>query len=607
MISPIKSTSNPPPTPVSRFSNHDMGRQRSGSSSSSDIMEDSPTPAFGVAMATARLNLMDDDSPVKAIPGQSRSPLKTGGKDAFSGLDDRGVFLSTQKPSRTSPSPLKFSTTNVYAGRNAPEDEDDEMQLPLTPLMANCPIPPPPQPLFPPLRTSQSQDCNAERKMSASSIFGAKVLDSSRKDDAKPFRLSNSQPIRPRSNTDAQRTLLNSKKAISLDAIATSNSDDVDEAFGSHPAPTFLGKKSRPPSLSNLNGKASSGRAHKRHNSGEQHSLSSLSSISRSTGQKSGLTLSSTPSTIAHDFSSNSSISSLASTSTPSTTFSPAEPPIYESVKPLAEAFENPNATVSVKFKPRDSGIGVDDDDLPSAKPIPPPSVMRPSAGMARPRRPALLKRTSSMGDERQTCETPSVAGPSNASGWPATNAFDFLGDAKLALALNKGERKQSMPDTPVKKHAFGHTRGGSRGGSLGGQPPLSSFRPHVGHSASQPTLAAPQEEPSAGEASNAAAQYLIPPPSVRKPTNAVPSVVLTSTSSPGSPDAIRLDHASPTVRIAPAAGDMDAEATPSAGPSSAAGFLRVQTGFMPSSDGSEEAEEGTPTKGGDWTSLTCE
>ncbi|MGG6498410.1 UNVERIFIED_CONTAM: hypothetical protein NY603_36340, partial [Bacteroidetes bacterium 56_B9] len=50
--------------------------------------------------------------------------------------------------------------------------------------------------------------------------------------------------------------------------------------------------------------------------------------------------------------------------------------PVFEDVRPLQEAFDQPTTTLTRKFKPRDSGVA-----MPEARPLePPPSVLRPTA-----------------------------------------------------------------------------------------------------------------------------------------------------------------------------------------------------------------------------------
>ena len=465
------------------------------------------------------------------------------------------------------------------------EDGDGSPRLSHTPLIgSNLP----PQPLFPSLRTSQSQDCEAS---TSKSLFGRKS------DDSRIPRLSTSHPLRARANTDAERPTLGSKKAISLDAITISARND-DEPFG-HPI-SNLGKKSRPISSSSHALEADTlRRAHKRINSGDYLSLAGNGSISRSTGHKSGLALSLnlTPSpavTGLPDLASNSSLSSLstAGLTPPASAFSPAEPPIFEDVKPLAEAFEQPAATVSRKFKPRDSGVAMGDEDKSAKSLVPPPSVMKPSA---RPRRPAMLKRTSSMGAERLDVETPSL-NPSAQSGWPGAQGqsqpFNFLGEGAVNMTFTAGAGKPSMPNTPVKKHAYGHSHGGG------------PFGHRVGHSMSHPSLNSESSDvlPSLQETTRTNIPTLMmPPPSTKKPPPSVkvPHLTLTTTSSPDSPSPMDTDQPSPTVRV----GAMPTALV--AAPASRVSMLRRTSSGAGSSESEEEA---TPTKNtGDRVALAGE
>ncbi|WWC91977.1 uncharacterized protein L201_006930 [Kwoniella dendrophila CBS 6074] len=603
--------------------------------SSSSPLEESPTPACGMASATARLKLVDDDSPIRKVPGQSRSLARASKHKE----DPRSVFLSAEKERKASgeqSSPLKFTTNHLMSNHNDNNDdeEDESPFLPPTPLMNNgLPIPPP-QPLFPPIRTSQSQDGSSSGTLFSSNNNNTKA------ESSRIPRLSTSHPLRARAGTDAERPILGSmtKKAISLDQIPTSSSDK-DELFGSNshihvrktrPASTFgsSGMSGLPSSSS------SNGRAHKRINSGEglPHAANSAS-LSRSFGAKS-LALSLTPNLgPLPDFSySNSSLSSLstANLTPPASAFSPAEPPIFEDVKPLQEAFEQPHNTVSRRFKPRDSGVSMGDADEDRPKPkllIPPPSVMKPTAS-GRPRRPAMLKRTSSMGDERQSSsmdiETPGI-GPMMNSGWPGKqNAFDFLGESGVGLSLGQsgnGEAKPSMPDTPVKKNAFAHSSTAPRG---------------IGHSSSQPTLGSTpfesESENSSSSDNNAGVPPLVestkiniqpkptrstfmpPPPSTKKmpppstmkkrPGSGVPQLTLTTSSSPDyQGSAMETDDAasSPTVRIGGSSAQAQGLKPLTLGAGTGTGKVnrigllrRLSNGLT-----SESEEEGTPTKDG--------
>lgn len=546
----------PPRQPQFSATRIPSGLTQSDSGRSSSPPEDSPTPACGMASATARLKLADDDSPIRRVPGQSRSlrgAIEDGG---------RSVFLSTAKMRGFPTSPLKHNTVDDY-------DDDGSPRL----SNASLSMAPPPQPLFPPLRSSQSQDCDATTSTS------------------RIPRLSTSHPIRARASTDADRPKLAQKKAISLDAIPTTHDD---EPFG-HPI-TALGKKSRATSSAFVH-PDSGRRAHKRINSGDHLSLAGSSSISRSFGQKSGLALSLTPSPglgVLPDLASNSSLSSLstANMTPPASAFSPAEPPIFEDVRPLAEAFETTNSTVSRKFKPRDSGVSMGEEDKPQRKLIPPPSVYRPALG--RPRRPPMLKRTSSMGDERPALETPSIT-PNMQSGWPGAaptgpvQPFDFLGESGAGLAFNKSEQRPSMPDTPVKKHSYGHSHGGG------------PFGHRVSQSMSQPSLSS-DALPPLGESTKPNVP-IHPPPTARKPAPSaikVPHLMLTTTSSPDSPSAMDQDQPSPTVRMGP----VSSATTLVAAPPSRVGMLRRTSS---GANSSESEEESTPTKGGgDRIVLAC-
>jgi mitosis inhibitor protein kinase SWE1 len=266
----------------------------------------------------------------------------------------------------------------------------------------------------------------------------------------------------------------------------------------------------------------------------------------------------------------------------PASTFSPAEPPIFEDVKPLQEAFEQPSTALR-KFKPRDSGVSVGNGEDDRLK-IPPMSVLRPSAA-SRPRRPPMLKRTSSMGDERERdrpLETPIE--PAQHSGWPGVAAFNFLGAAGLPVMLReKEEEKPEMPGTPVKRN---HFNGGGRRG--------------MGHSSSQPSLGSGSRsggavedvmmgEPAPVLVGEGKGKGKVPPPTMRKKSGTmgtmmgmVPHLTLNG-AGPGSssPEA---ECSSPTVRVAQREGVMmTAEKT--------------RVGLLRTNSGSES--DGTPTKGG--------
>ncbi|WVR09648.1 hypothetical protein IAU60_006721 [Kwoniella sp. DSM 27419] len=588
--------------------------------SSSSPLEESPTPACGMASAAARLKLVDDESPIRRVPGQSRSLARAHkGREA-----PRSSYLSADRELRAGDqsSPLKFAST-----RYADEDEDDDSpQLPPTPLMNNGLPVPPPQPLFPPIRPSRSTD-------SASSASPFSLQSKGEPSSSRIPRLSTSHPLRARAGTDAERPTLglSTKKAISLDQISAGGDNEL---FGSsshihvrktRPASTF-----GPSGISGLPSSASTnGRAHKRINSGDHHGLAAMAngasggSMSRSFGAKS-LALSLTPNLgQLPDFSySNSSLSSLstANLTPPASAFSPAEPPIFEDVKPLQEAFDQPLGTVGRKFKPRDSGVSMGDDNDDKARPgvpISPPSVMKSkNQPVNRLRRPAMLKRTSSLGDHRSSdldAETPGI-GPMPGSGWPNRATFDFLGegDASLSFAASGAGGKPSMPGTPVKKGASAFV------------PP----RQGIGHSSSQPTLVSgpfdeditPSED--AVKANAPAARSMFPPPSTKKlgpppptmkkrPGSGVPALTLTSTSSPewvGSGMDTDDIASSPTVRVGGAQAQAQAEGLKPLVVGAGTGKItRIGLLRRSSNGASESEEEGTPTKdGGDRSALAA-
>jgi mitosis inhibitor protein kinase SWE1 len=528
----------------------------------SSPIEDSPTPACGVASATARLRLVDDESPIRRVPGQSRS-LKPG-------PDGAGLFGTGEKRRQPS-SPLKH--VSPCSGM----DMDDSSNTPPTPTaLVGASIP---QPLFSAARQTQKADGN---------LFAGRLQES------RLPRLSNPPPARARSGTTIEaehRPTLGGKKAISLDRIAV---PDDDEPFGSpfgNPTPA-TGRKLR---LSHGSiGSTSTYRAHKRINSGDQNCLMAGASISRSQGLKSGLALNLSPNSLKlPDFgSSNSSLSSLSTNNLtpPISAFSPAEPPIFEDLKPLhEEVYVAEQVTVGHKFKPRDSGVSMGDDDDSKPTLQPPMSLAKLAP---RPRRPAMLKRTSSAGTERprdNPLETP-LDGPGASSGWPTGGNFQFVGENGEEMSMRLGglvDDKPVMPGTPVKKQAY------------------TSQHPRIGHSNSQPTLVVdwPESGPSKLDIKRdrkSAPSAFMPPPSTKKPSaKCIPQLTLTATSPDSPSDGMETDLSSPTVRLSSHGGSTlgpIAEAPPSR-----VGMLRRLSSGVGSSDGSISEDEGTPTKhGGD-------
>lgn len=535
----------------------------------SSPIEDSPTPACGVASATARLRLVDDESPIRRVPGQSRS-LKPG--------PDGAGLLGTGEKRRQPSSPLKPIVPSSGM------DMDTPSNTPPTPSTLGPNIA---QPLF----SAPRQSLKADIGGSSQNLFAAKL-------ESRIPRLAASQPVRARSGTTVEaenRPTLGGKKAISLDRISV---PDEDEPFGplfGNPTPA-TGRKLR---LSHgAIGSTSTYRAHKRINSGDQHNLMAASSISRSQGLKSGLALNLSPNSLRlPEFSSsNSSISSLSTNNLtpPVSAFSPAEPPIFENLQPLNDELYIPEQkTVEHKFKPRDSGVSMGDDEDKKSALQPPASITLGT----RQKRPAMLKRTSSAGNERPNdnpLETP-LYGPGAASGWPTGGNFQFVGENGEAMNMRLGgpimDDKPMMPGTPVKKQAY------------------SSQHPRIGHSNSQPSLAVdwPESGPSKLDIKRdrkSAPSAFMPPPSTKKPSaKNIPHLTLTTTSPDSPSNCMDTDLSSPTVRLstqgASTLGPI-AEAPPSR-----VGLLRRLSSGVGSSDGSISEDEGTPTKhGGDKTAL---
>lgn len=584
MISPIRPTANGSPLGNKNLNLGPLSMMREesgGMSGDSSPIEESPTPACGVASATARLRLADEESPIRKVPGQSRS-LRPG-PDGSDGVFGFGIRK------RVPSSPLKFPTD-----RSDRMDEDEEHDdTPPTPSMIYSPAIP--QPLFSAPRHTKS---NEHGLRSQSGVFGGAITTESRIP-----RLSTSHPLRARSGTtiETDRPALSGKKATSMDQISLSN--DTDEPFG-HPfnvaPPATGGKKLR--SAHGSIGSTTSYRAHKRINSGEYHLAGGSNvSMSRSQGLKSGLALSLSPSLKLPEFgSSNSSISSLSTNNLtpPASAFSPAEPPIFEDIRPLDQMCMPEQTTVERKFKPRDSSASLREEDEPQTRLQPPPSVMRPSTYL---RRPSMPKRTSSAGDSRRPdspVETPGI-GPTSGSGWPSGGTFQFVGENGNTLNMRLGpdpNEKPSMPGTPVKKQAYG------------GQ------HPRIGHSSSQPSLATTAEtyesvrlQQEAKRDRKSAPSAFMPPPSTKKPMpKNIPHLTLTATSpdSPGGGN--ETDLSSPTVRLSTGhSASNTLGPIAEVPPTGRVGLLRRLSSGVGSSDGSED--EGTPTKlGGDKTALAA-
>lgn len=374
-------------------SGHDSDQQRS----SSPVAE-SPTPACGMGTAVEKLRLHDDDSPIRHVPGHSRSLAAArgqSGEDLFSPRPRRHMQESPDSPSLLI--------------------DDDEPAL-MTPAA-------PPQPALFTLRPSHSETNNN----SSSWSMGSR---------SRIPRLNITNALR-RGSKD--RGGLPQKKPVSLGDLQVDKMND--SPFGA----AFIHARKARSSLGNT------GR-HRRSSitdRGEQ-------SISRSIGHKSGLSLSLSsglpPPELSH---SNTSISSL-STSSSSTTPPITSTPRFEDVKPNPEVFEAASSGFSLKqkFRPRDSfGSNASFDH----EKMPPPSVIRPST-MAKSQSLLIgssVKRARSLGGRNLFGGQPAEGRTSGEH-----DRFDFLCDGVSSFGFQPLEEKPSMPDTPVKRHSFTHTHG---------------------------------------------------------------------------------------------------------------------------------------------------
>ena len=367
----------------------------SSSASGSSPIEDSPTPACNISNAAARLRLGDDDSPVRRLPGHSRS-LASGKSRAQEAVPD---------------SPLKI---RMRTSTEESTDTADGTEFDL-----------PPQPLF-----TLPRSRSAEMRGKAS--------------ESKIPRLSMSHPLRARASTQSAATMppppppaLAQKKAVSLDRLAQVG--EMDEAFGSVAAPTSAMGIGMGHARKSSRGQINTTRHRRLQSSDGLAAAGGTLGISRSSGQKSGLSanLNGLP-----DFStSNSSLSSLATShmTPPASDFSPMPLPVFEDVRPLQEAFDQPTTTLTRKFKPRDSGVAMSE-----PKPLePPPSVLRPAA--YRTVRPSL--NTAHL-QSAQSQQTPIEEEPRLAQAGPT---FGFLGNSGLLIHARSND-KLSMPDTPIKR-----------------------------------------------------------------------------------------------------------------------------------------------------------
>ncbi|RSH76755.1 uncharacterized protein EHS24_005333 [Apiotrichum porosum] len=390
----------PPSLQIMAYSPSKGGDKDAGSSS--PVPADSPTPAYNMATAAAKLRLADDDSPIRHVPGHSRSLAAARSRDDLFSPKARG-----------SPGSARHQSLVL--------DDHDEPPIPLHSQVSHTP-------LFTTLRTSQSQDCSPWRMPNTTRIP----------------RLSVSHPIRPRKANDRAGGLAQ-KKAVSLGDIQVDNVGD--SPFGS----AFVhGRKPRS-SLGNLP-VGFSGR--------QRRSAGPLSeqSISRSVGHKSGLSLSLSQGLAPMpDFSTSN--SSISSSSTTSITPPASAESMFENVKPNPEVFEAAASGIKQKFKPRDSSssnLTVTTAEEDRVK-MPPPSVLRvntlPVAGPS-------VKRARSLGHrpDGDEAEAEMLAAAMLASQPEPTLA------SKLTNFGVHGDDKLTMPGTPVKRNAFNLTHPRSSG-----------------------------------------------------------------------------------------------------------------------------------------------
>ncbi|BEI92297.1 uncharacterized protein CcaverHIS019_0411170 [Cutaneotrichosporon cavernicola] len=366
------------------------------------------------------------------------------------------------------------------------------------------------------------------------------AIRASQSGDLNPRSLRRSNLPRVTTSVRAQKlnSLSSQKKAVSLGDMQTDKlgNEGFESAY-------LLGRKPRS-SMPNTTGR---GTSHRRE-----------TSIARSIGQKSGLALPlHSPKPRRSELGSNSSLSSIASNGlTPPM----AEEPVFETskhnfdnVKPNPEIFD---AAVGIKqrFKGRDSTSSNEGD-----RSICPPSVLRLGTIPG-----PSVKRARSLG-HRPTGLGIDVPSDSLAS------KYDFVVDRVSSFAFHTDE-KPIMPNTPVKRHAFGHSH------------PRSSGR--IAMSVSQPSLGSGLDSghvfaPKLALHPQSTRKTL---PSMRKLSADVPHLTVTTTSSP---DSLMDDSSSPTMnlgsskRLGTGAGSMS--------------LLRTNS----SSTTEISEDEITPTKGG--------
>lgn len=449
---------------------------RSSTTGSSSPIPESPSRPYIVA---PKLRLADDDSPIRHVPGQSRS-LAAARSGSLNGGDD---IFSPDTHSKRNPAPLFMDT-------------DD----PPTPIRA-----PGGTSLFP-VRSSMSND------------YQLKIA-----------RCSGGPSKIPRAQRRPANHGFAGKKATSMGNMQEEKFDD--SPFGT----AYLhGRKPRS-SVS-----ATFGRSRR-----------AETALSRSVGHKSGLSLSLSGGLHMPDFgASNSSISSSLSSSH-SISPPPSADNLFENVKPNQEAFDAASG-IKQKFQPRHStGSNANLDD--GAR-MPPPSVLRVNT-LSGP----SVKRARSLGTRPPALHTP-IDGPTDLA-----SKFDFVCEGVSSFAF-QADDKLAMPNTPVKRTAFGHghTRPGGRVVMSISQPVLGSDHNTTDYFGSRPPI--------------------LPPTSTRK--SSVPHLTVTSTSSPES--GMDTEQASPTINIG--------SATKVATDSGRLNLLRCAAMGSSSVDCSED--EATPTKG---------
>ena len=254
-------------------------------------------------------------------------------------------------------------------------------------------------------------------------------------------------------------------------------------------------------------------------------------------------------------------------------------PPILEHLVTHDDDKAGPPAlTKRYNNKPRDSGVSMETDKTILLK-------------APKPKRPAMLKRTSSEGSQPK-CVTPGI-GPTLESGWPSLGRldggqpaqapkFDFLADAESAKLEHARETREPMderpvmPDTPVKGKTL----------------PPKKLPQSLSHPSLMPFTM--KETVPAYSGGVMASTRKMPASTKRHPH--IPHLTLTAESSPESPNGM---ESSPTViaKGSRIGGTNGVPPTQTGGLPSRVGMLRRLSSGVGS--GEESGDEGTPTKGG--------